>query len=121
MKHLSFLWVILLLFLLECQKPTEPKEAKFVITGKEKGMTDYDCPYVLITVKNIGNATGYNVACRVHAKRDDTIIDTGFAYFADGGNIAPGESAQDDAVFFDLSSHSDYTSLKYELSWLTRN
>ncbi len=101
--------------------PFAPKEAEFEITDTSYGMTSYDCPYVQITVKNVGNATGYNAACYAHAKNSGgTIIDTGFAYFAGGGDIDPGESAQDDAIFFDLSSWSEIASVEYDLSWLTR-
>ena len=96
------------------------KEAKFEITSTSTGVKSYGAPYIIITVKNTGNATGYNASCDVQAKIGNTIIDAGFAYFASGGSISVGESAIDEAIFFDLTSHSDYDNLKYELDWLTR-
>ena len=97
-----------------------PEEADFFITSKTLGIKSYGSPFVTITVRNIGSATGYNVSCDVQAKVGNTIIDAGFAFFANGGNIISGESALDDAIFFKLESHSDYDSLEFELSWLTR-
>ena len=90
---------------------------KFTIVDREYGMTTYGRPKVTITVRNTGNATGYNVACDVQAKKNNTIIDSGFAYFANGGNIAPGEKAQEDAIFFELTSLDGYE-LTYDLTWL---
>ena len=126
MKNHSLKFGLLLLlvfgFFEGCDNPTESKSKKpnFTITSTTKGVKSYGSPFIRITVKNSGNATGYNVSCDVQAKRGDLIVDSGFAYFADGGNIAPGESAVDEAIFFDLSSHSDYDDLEYELDWLKR-
>lgn len=93
--------------------------AQFTIVSKKQGMTTYGAPKVTITVENIGSRTGYNVSCDVQAKQGDTIIDSGFAYFANGGDIDPGEKAQDDAIFFELTSLSGYQ-LEYDLDWLER-
>ena len=94
------------------------KSADFEIVNISTGMTSYDCPYIEITVKNTGNKTGYNVSCDVKAISGSTIIDTGFAYFANGADIGAGMSAVDDAIFFDLSSHGDYDRIEYDLDWL---
>lgn len=62
---------------------------------------------------------GLGVYCANKKQSNDThntIIDTGFAYFANGGNIASGESAKAEAVFFELKSHDEYFELKYDLS-----
>ncbi len=119
MKRFTFIALILLagcgIF-----EPDEPKEPSFAVTSTVKGMKDYGSPFVTITVKNIGNATGYNVSCDVLAKKGNLIVDSGFAYFANGASIDPGESAVDEAIFFDLDSHSDYDKLEYELDWLKR-
>ncbi|MCK4297109.1 MAG: hypothetical protein KAX28_10695 [Candidatus Marinimicrobia bacterium] len=60
------------------------------------------------------------VSCDVQAKKGNLIIDSGFAYFANGGNIKVGESAQDEAIFFEINSHNDYDNLTYDLDWLTK-
>ena len=95
--------------------------ADFEIVSKEFGTKSYGNPYVLITVKNIGRGTGYNVSCDVQAKRGGVIIDSGFAYFAGGGDITSGERASDEAIFFKLRSHREYDSLEYNLSWLDQS
>jgi len=89
----------------------------FRIMSRESGMTDYGRPKVTIIVKNTGTETGYNVSCDVQAKKVDTIMDSGFAYFANGGDIDPGEKAQADAIFFDLTTLDGYK-LEYDLTWL---
>lgn len=91
-----------------------PKEAEFEIIEKEFGWTSYGCLFVKLTIENTGNATGYNVACNIHMGRMRA-----FAYFADGGNIEPGERACDDAYF--LTFDSKPSGVTYDLSWLTRN
>ncbi|MCF7808641.1 MAG: hypothetical protein K9M49_06410 [Candidatus Marinimicrobia bacterium] len=116
---LSFI-LLSLIFVNNCEEPEESNHSypKFEITPTTAGVKSYGSPYVKITVKNTGNAIGYNVSCDVQAKRGNLIVDSGFAYFANGGNITPGESAVDEAIFFNLSSHSDYDNLEYELDWL---
>lgn len=91
-----------------------PKEAEFEIIEKEYGWTSYGCLFVSLTIENIGNATGYNVACDIHIGRLHA-----FAYFADGGNIEPGERARDDAYF--LTFDRKHSGVTYDLSWLTRD
>jgi len=99
--------------------PTKP-QAKFDITSVVKTMTSYDRPSLIITVENTGEATGYNVSCDAHARNaTGTIIDTASAFFAGLGNIAVGETALNEAVFFSLKSHNDYVTLTYDCSWLT--
>jgi len=108
-----------LLILISCERD-EPKKAKYEIIGTTTGMKSYGSPFITITVKNTGNATGYNVACDVQAKKGSLIVDSGFAYFANGSDISPGESAKDEAIFFNLDSHNDYDKLEYDLDWLTK-
>lgn len=120
-KFVLILFLLLVIFRCESLlEPKEEKEAHFIITSKTTGIKSYGSPYVKITVKNDGDATGYNVSCDVQAKRGNLIVDSGFAYFANGGNIRVGESAQDEAIFFDLNSHNDYDNLVYDLDWLTK-
>lgn len=83
-------------------------------------MKSYGSPYVEITVKNDGDATGHLVTCDVYAKKGNIIVDTALAIFAGGSSIKPGESAIDEAIFFDLDSNSDYDVLSYELDWSTK-
>jgi len=96
------------------------KEPEFEFISKVKEMTEYGRPCIIITVKNIGDGTGYCVSCHVIAKRGSLIVDTGFASFEDLGYIGPGEISTDDAIFFKLKLHSDYDKLEYELNWLTK-
>jgi len=98
---------------------TSRLKAEFIIADKYTGTTEYGKPYTRIIIENVGAAVGYNVSCTVHAKQGNTIIDSGFAYFADGGDIEAGERAQEKAVFFGLSTFAGYK-LKYSLSWLER-
>ena len=121
----QFIWSIIatLLVISACSSPTaskKKKEPKFEIIAVAYGIKSYGSPYLTLTVENTGSATGYNVACTVLAKNGSLILDDGFAYFAGGADIDPGESAIDEAIFFDLGSHSDYTDLEYDLSWLDR-
>ena len=64
--------------------------ADFSIVDVQYGMKTYGSPYIMITVENVGNKTAYNVSCDVIAKRNGIEEDSGFAYFADGGDIEPG-------------------------------
>lgn len=98
----------------------EYPDAHFVITATSAEMKSYGSPYILITVKNVGNKTGYLVSCDVYAKQGNVIVDTGFASFAGGNNIKSGESTSDDAIFWKLDSHDQYDTLEYELDWFTR-
>lgn len=119
-----------LLFVLGCsgsKSPSQPSdelppEGPLEIIKIEKDLTDYGSPRIWITVQNTSQDTLYNAACTVYAKDSHKVVlDDGFAYFVEGGNIAPGETAREDAIFFDLSSHDDYAMLTYELSWLKRD
>ena len=96
-------------------------QANFIITSVVKTTTSYNSPSLTITVKNIGNATGYNVGCTSNARNAaGTIIDTALTFYAGLGDIAVNNSAQDEGVFFKLNSHNDYTSLTHSCTWLTR-
>jgi hypothetical protein len=98
-----------------------PSTANFVIISVAKTMTTFNRPSLTITVNNNGTATGYNVSCDAHARNSaGTIIDTAQAFFAGLGNIVVGDSALDEAVFFNLNTHTDYVSITYDCSWLTR-
>ena len=115
---------LLALFALSCGGSDSgggSKSANFNIMSVDKTMTSYSRPSLKVTVKNTGNATGYNVGCKSHARNAaGTIIDTASTFFASLGNIGVNESAQDEGVFFNLRSHNDYANLTHECSWLTR-
>jgi hypothetical protein len=96
-------------------------EAKFEIITVDKTTFNSIRPSLMITVKNTGTATGYNVGCNANAlNAAGTIIDTALAFFAGLGNIDVSQTALDEAVFFNLASHTDYPSLEYDCTWLTR-
>ena len=93
--------------------------ADFRIVTKILGETNTGRPNVTLVVKNAGTEIGYNVACNIQVKKGDIIIGSGFAYFAGGGDIKPGEKAQDDAVFWGLATIQDCV-ITYQLTWLER-
>lgn len=117
----------LLCLLVGCRTPEEPKFeeptfADFEVTDTRDTMYMDMYPQILVTVENVGTATGYLVRCIAAAKdTSGVIIDSDLTYFVDGGDIHPGESAQDDVIFMELSSHDDYDTVDYQLSWYTRN
>jgi hypothetical protein len=108
---------LLMFFLASCGGDDLTSEASFKIVDKQTGVNSDGNPYVKITVKNIGGKPGYNVTCYVDAKKGNTIVDTGVAYFVNGDVLDPGEQATDEAVFFELSTLNGYE-LVYELLWL---
>ena len=116
-----FYMFLILIFLYGCGGGgTTTPSASFQIISTVNGIKSYGSPFITITIKNVGDATGDFVRCNAQARNDaNTIIDTGLAVFAGWGNIKPGESAQDEAIFFSLSSHSDYASVTYDCSWNT--
>jgi len=94
-------------------------DADFFIVSKITGSTLTGRPNVVMIVRNIGENTGYNVSCDIQVQRGNTIIGSGFAYFAGGGDIDPGQQAQDEAIFWGVESIAD-CQLTYNLSWLER-
>lgn len=97
----------------------EPMGAKFEVISVTKGMEDYGRPYIVITVKNVGNAMGYSVSCDIKIIKGESVVDHEFAFFRGGRNIEPGESASDKVIFYDLKSHDDYDKLEYDMDWST--
>lgn len=75
---------------------------------------------ILGTVKNVGNATGYNVIIEFQAySASDVIIDTAHGFPADLGNIPVGVSASFEAIFFELNDWNLIKGVTYEITWLT--
>src|SRR4030042_4417500 len=108
-KYLTLLILCLLFF--SCESPTSsPAEpaANMVLDGDfTKTMTSYDRPQFSGYVKNVGDGTGYNCMIEIHAYSDlskVTIIDTAKGFPAELGDIAPGQRAYFEAVFFNLTS-----------------
>lgn len=96
-------------------------KAEFKIVKRELGIESYDDPFVRITVKNVGDAAGHNVFCKVRAKKNGIVIDEATAYCAGGRHIDPGGIAHGRAIFFKLDSHDEYDTLEYgDLEWLDR-
>lgn len=96
-------------------------KAEFKIVKRELGIESYDDPFVRITVKNVGDAAGHNVFCKVRAKKNGIVIDEATAYCAGGRHIDPGGIAHGHAIFFELDSHNEYDTLEYgDLEWLNR-
>ena len=125
---LFFLCFILFLSIPGCKKklPTQPdipepaKEASFVLVSSSQGYTSYSCCEITGTVKNVGDATGYNVMIEFQAyDANNTIIDTANGFPASAGNIPVGVSAVFDAVFFDTDYWSLIAKTTYEITWLT--
>ncbi len=123
MRYLIFTFVVVAL-LVGCGQdtPTAPApvaEVKIVMT--EKTMKSYGAPAILVTVKNTGNQTVYNVSVEVQAIKNGIIIDGSNAYPANLGKIFPGESAVDEAILFELTSHDEYDSVRYDIEYLISN
>jgi len=91
--------------------------ADFIIMSKAIGTTNTGRPMVVLTVKNIGTSTGYNLSCDIQVMSGKTIIGSGWAYFGGGGDIEPGEMARNTAIFYGMDSVKEYR-LDYTLSWL---
>jgi len=72
-------------------------------------------------VKNIGNATGYNVMITFQAySSGNVIIDTAKGFPADLGNIPVGVKAEFEAIFFETYDWNKIAKVTYEISWLTK-
>lgn len=102
---------------------TKKKPAHFVVTGQVKIITSYGSPGIIITVKNDGESTGYNVSAVVNALNGTVIIDTGTAFPANLRDILPDQSAQDDAIFFKITP-AQAVALTYSVpvvTWLSRD
>ena len=94
--------------------------AIFELTSYSYGYASYGCCKITGTVKNVGNATGYNVGIEFQAyNASDIIIDTANGFPAGLGNIPVGVSAAFDAVFFELYDWAIIAKVTYEITWLT--
>ena len=94
--------------------------AIFELTADACGYTTYGCCNIIGTVKNVGNATGYNVMIEFQAyNANGVIIDTAHGFPANLGNIPVGVSATFEAVFFDTYNWSLIPAFSYEITWLT--
>jgi len=103
----------------ECEVKVK-KQAYFELVSYSYGYKSYGCCYIEGKVKNIGNATGYNVMITFSAyNASDTIIDTANGFPANLGNIPVGVSAVFDAVFFDTYDWNLIAKVTYEITWLT--
>lgn len=101
-----------------------PTGSKLIFDGNiSKTMTSYGCPQFEGFLKNVGTKTAWNIMITFIAFSDTaktTIIDTALGFPANLGDIAPGQRAYFDAVFFDLTSHTQIVAWDSELSYLER-
>lgn len=94
--------------------------AIFELTSYSYGYASYGCCEITGTVKNVGNAIGYNVMIEFQAyNASDIIIDTANGFPASLGNIPIGVSAAFDAVFFEVYDWAIITKTTYEITWLS--
>jgi len=70
-------------------------------------------------IKNVGNATGYNVMVEFQAYSDNVIVGTARGYPADLGNIPVGVKAAFEAIFFNLYNWGVIGEVTYEITWIT--
>ena len=114
-----FIIVLLLSYSCSCNidHVVEENSADFMIVSKMRGITNSGIPTITILVQNVGNRTGYNLSCDIQVIKDDVIVGGAWAYFGGGGDIEPGQKAQDVAMFYSLSTINGHR-LKYQLSWL---
>lgn len=104
----------------ECTLTVE-KRAYFELLAYKNGYTSYGCCCIEGTVRNIGNATGWNVMISFSAyDANETIIDTAHGFPADLGNIPPNVKAKFEAIFFNTRDWNLIKKVTYEISWLTR-
>lgn len=100
--------------------PPPTPTASFSLVSSTQGYTSYGCCRITGTIKNVGDATGYNVMIEYQAyNASNVIIDTAHGFPADLGNIPVGVSATFEAVFFDVSSWNSIAKTTYEITWLT--
>ena len=115
-----FLYAVIVSGCETSEKDKKPTGADISFTYGQFGYESYGSPSVEVVLKHNGGKDIYNASCDVKAIRGSAIVDTGFAYFADGATIKAGQSTTDKAIFFDLSSHEDYTTVESECDWLYR-
>lgn len=102
---------------------TDAKPAHVIVTAQSNFVTSYNSPAILFTVKNDGEKTAYNISVKVNALQGSTIMDNATAFPANLGDILAGQSAQDDAVFFNLTP-AQAAALTYStpvITWLERD
>ena len=68
----------------------------------------------LVSVRNNGGETAYDVTVEVNLFFNGYIIDRGFVVIPE---LLPGESEVDDAVFTEIQRHGDYDFGEYILFW----
>ena len=102
-------------------EPPELKYASFTMVPPPIcGYTGYGCCKLTGIVKNVGQATGYNVGVEFQAYNAyNIIIDTAYGFPADLGNIPVGVSATFEAIFFELYDWTLIAKYEYEITWLT--
>lgn len=76
--------------------------------------SEFGRPAITLLVTNNSGVTIYNVGCVVEAKRDGVIVDGARLFFADLGDIRPGEAAEDTGSWSDLSSLDDFDSNPFD-------
>ncbi len=125
MRHLGCLlaFAALGVFGIGCEELDEvfsDSVADFSFVSTKQTYVSWGAPAIEVTVKNTGERTAYNVACDINALRGSTIIHSTTAYFAGLNDIDPGQQAMDEAIFWTMDSHADYSRLEYTLRWIER-
>ena len=72
-------------------------------------------PAVALRLVNNSGVTIYNAACGVEAKRGNVILDVASLFFADLGDIRPGEAAEEEGTWFELDSLDDFESEPFNI------
>lgn len=88
-------------------------------------VTDDGHNYWDLTVKNVGNATAYNVVVMFQAFNEYyDLIDTAYGYPTDGGNIPVGTEVSFIAIFFEIHNEEDYRNIAsqtWEIIWVNES
>lgn len=104
---------------------TVTARAVFELDGNlKRTYTSYHSPRFEGYVKNVGNATGYNVMVEITCYSDQnktTIIDSASGFPGNLGNIKPGQRAYFEAIAFDCDSHNEIKAIDVEITWLTKS
>jgi len=113
--------ILILSFLSSCggggdTAPAGPS-ANISFTYGAWGTKSYGAAFLPVTLHHNGGSAIYNASCDIQAMNGNIIVDTGFAYFANGGTITAGQSSVSEAIFF---NNVAFTSTSVSCTWLYR-
>ena len=120
--------VILLLLLMvfavaSCDSPTFREIESLELVELNTSMKDYNSPYFYGKVENTGNVDLYNAKITFtifETSAKNNIIDTASGFPANGETIRVDQTANFEAVAFDLNSEAELEYYNVEITFLKR-